>query len=78
MEAIAKAIRARREVLRITQAQLSEIAGVGLRNLKVLESGKGNPKFNTMMKVANALGLTLELVVISSKVNHEKGAGVSE
>ena len=78
METIAKAIRTRREVLRITQAQLAEIAGVGLRNLKVLESGKGNPKYNTIMKVANALGLTLELVVMPRKMNHETSASVSE
>lgn len=78
MESIAFAIRTRREVLRITQVQLAQIAGVGLRNLKVLESGKGNPKYSTIMKVAHALGLTLELVVTPGKMNHEKGTGVSE
>lgn len=69
MEKIAQTIKARREVLSITQAQLAEIAGVGLRNLKALESGKGNPKLQTILKLMDALGMSLEFVVKRSQID---------
>ncbi len=40
---IIKTIKERREVLQVTQETLAELSGVGLRTLKQLESGKGNP-----------------------------------
>ena len=39
-----KTIKARREVLQVTQEGLAELSGVGLRTLKQFESGKGNQK----------------------------------
>lgn len=56
-------VKARREVLNVTQEQLAEISGVGLRTLKQFESGKGNPTLQTLQKLANALGLEVKLEV---------------
>lgn len=56
-------LKKRRETLNVTQEQLAEIAGVGLRTLKQFESGKGNPTLHTLTKLADALGLMLKLDV---------------
>ncbi len=54
---IIKTIKERREVLQVTQETLAELSGVGLRTLKQLESGKGNPTLLTLQKVADVLGM---------------------
>ena len=58
-------LKARREVLSLTQEALAELSGVGLRTLKQLESGKGNPTLLTIEKLADVLGLELMLQVKS-------------
>lgn len=58
-----RALKERREVLDINQDQLAELAGVGLRTLKAIESGKGNPTFETLNKLAEVLGMELKLEV---------------
>jgi transcriptional regulator with XRE-family HTH domain len=58
-----KALKERREVLDVTQDHLAELAGVGLRTLKAIESGKGNPTFETLNKLADVLGMELKLEV---------------
>ena len=60
---IIKQIKQRREMLKITQEALADLAGVGLRTLKQLESGKANPSFNTLQKIADVLGMELILQV---------------
>lgn len=56
-------LKQRRESLNVTQEQLAEISGVGLRTLKQFESGKGNPTLQTLYKLADALGLKLKFEV---------------
>ena len=58
-----KALKNRREELGVTQDYLAELAGVGLRTLKEIESGKGNPTFETLNKLAEVLGMELKLEV---------------
>jgi len=58
-------LKARREVLSLTQEALADLSGVGLRTLKQLESGKGNPTLLTIEKLADVLGLELLLQVKS-------------
>jgi transcriptional regulator with XRE-family HTH domain len=58
-------LKARREVLSLTQEALADLSGVGLRTLKQLESGKGNPTMLTIEKLADVLGLELMLQVKS-------------
>ena len=56
-------LKERREELGVTQEQLSELAGVALRTVKELDSGKGNPTVSTLMKLADVLGMELKLEV---------------
>ena len=56
---IGKTINERRKFLKITQKELSEISGLGLRSLIDIESGKGNPTIDQLQKVFSALGLTI-------------------
>jgi len=56
-------IKNRRETLKITQETLAELAGIGLRTLKQIERGKGNPTIKTIHKISDVLGLELQLVV---------------
>jgi transcriptional regulator with XRE-family HTH domain len=62
-EDLIKYIKARRDILNITQEQLSDISGVSLRTLKQVESGKANPTLQTLSKLADALGLELCLKI---------------
>jgi transcriptional regulator with XRE-family HTH domain len=62
-EDIIKTIKQRREALQVTQEKLAELSGVGLRTLKHLESGKGNPTLLTMQKIADVLGMELCLKI---------------
>ena len=57
------ALKRRREVLGVTQEHLAELSGVGLRTLKALESGKSNPTFETLSRLADLLGMELKLEV---------------
>jgi transcriptional regulator with XRE-family HTH domain len=56
-------LKKRREVLAITQEHLAELSGVGLRTIKALESGKSNPTFETLNKLADVMGMELKLEV---------------
>ena len=60
---IIKQIKERREMLKITQENLADLSGVGLRTIKQLEGGKANPTFNTLQEIADVLGLELVLQV---------------
>ena len=58
-----RTIKERREALQVTQEQLAELSGVGLRTIKQFESGKGNPTLMTLQKIADVLGLEVDLKV---------------
>lgn len=58
-EKLIETIKARRDMLNVTQELLADISGVGLRTLKQFESGKGNPTLETLSKLGNSLGLEL-------------------
>lgn len=58
---IAKEIKKRRKLLRISQNDLAEISGISLRSLKEIESGTGNPGINQIEKVLDPLGFELKL-----------------
>ena len=63
LKELIKSLKKRREVLGVTQEHLAELSGVGLRTLKALESGKSNPTFQTLNKLAEVLGMELRLEV---------------
>lgn len=62
-------IKNRRKELNLTQSDLSELTGLGLRTLKEIESGTGNPKFKTIEKLLRVLGLKIEIKLIKSENN---------
>jgi transcriptional regulator with XRE-family HTH domain len=62
-EKLIQTIKERREMMHVTQATLAELAGVGLRTLKQLESGKGNPTLETLQKLADVLGMEISLQI---------------
>jgi transcriptional regulator with XRE-family HTH domain len=62
-EDLIKALKDRREALKVNQEYLAELSGVSLRTLKSIESGKGNPTFDTLNKLAEVLGMELKLEV---------------
>jgi transcriptional regulator with XRE-family HTH domain len=39
------------------------LSGVGLRTVKQFESGKGNPTLETIQKLADVLGLEMQLAI---------------
>jgi y4mF family transcriptional regulator len=57
-------LRERREMLKLRQRDLAEMAGVTLRGLTDLENGKANPTLNQLSKIMVVLGLELELRVV--------------
>jgi len=67
LEKLILTLKKRREVLGVTQEHLAELSGVGLRTLKALESGKSNPTFETLSKLAEVLGMELKMEVKKPK-----------
>jgi len=49
----------RRKTLEISQRELAELSGISLHALSNLESGKGNPTLESLLKVADTLGVTI-------------------
>lgn len=68
LHGLVQQIKERREMLKITQESLSDLSGVGLRTIKQLEGGKANPTYNTLIEIADVLGL--ELVLQVKKLNN--------
>jgi y4mF family transcriptional regulator len=58
---IGQLVRARRKFLQLRQRDLAELAGVTLRGLTAIESGRGNPTLNQLSKIASVLGLEVTL-----------------
>lgn len=50
----------RREVLNLSQQDLSEMAGISLSTVKDIERGKGNPSLSTVDKILEVLGIEIE------------------
>ena len=63
MNNIGKIIRKRRELLGLLQPQLAAISGISTRSIQFIEMGKGNPSLDTLLKIADPLGLTIKLAL---------------
>lgn len=66
---IGDAVRARRRGLRLTQAELADLAQCSERTVRDLEAGSGSPRVGTVMRVLAALGLGLQVVNSSGEVS---------
>jgi transcriptional regulator with XRE-family HTH domain len=60
---IGQSILQRRELLGLLQPQLAALSGVSTRTIQLIEQGKGNPSIETLIKLADPLGLRLELIL---------------
>ena len=58
---LGKKIKNRRKVLKIRQEDLAEISEVALRTIVSIERGEGNPSLETLLKLADVLGMELQL-----------------
>ena len=59
MEAPGKEIKNRRQMLKITQQELADLAGVSINTVVAVERGSGNPRMETIISICNVLGLQL-------------------
>lgn len=57
---IGAAVRNMRKEYRLTQLQLSEMAGISDRTLREIEKGSGSPSLGAVLAVTNVLGISLE------------------
>ena len=60
---IIETLKKRRITLQVNQETLAMLSGVGLRTVKQFESGKGNPTLETIQKLADVLGLQMQLAI---------------
>lgn len=58
---ISSILKKRRAALKISQHDLSEMAGVSLATIKDLERGLGNPSLKTLERIAVVLGLEISI-----------------
>lgn len=49
---------------RLSQKQLSEQSGVSVPSISNIESGKGDPKINTLQKLATVLDFGIRIKII--------------
>lgn len=63
MEEVGRVIRLRRKELGYTQTEIAEFAGVSQRLISEIERGKPTVAFETVMRVANGLGIDFVLSV---------------
>jgi len=61
MVEISKTLRERRRELGVSQADLARLSGLSLHGLSNIETGKGNPSMETLLKVLQVLGLQILL-----------------
>ncbi len=54
-------IRQRRELLGLLQPKLAALSGISTRTIQLVEQGKANPSLDTLIKLAQPLGLRLKL-----------------
>jgi transcriptional regulator with XRE-family HTH domain len=70
---IIETLKKRRISLSVNQETLALLSDVGLRTLKQIESGRGNPTLETIQKLADVLGLQLKLEIKKLESEDEEG-----
>lgn len=60
-EELIRVIKERKAILGINQEHLAELSEVGLATLKRFESGRGNITLENLRKIADVLGLDINL-----------------
>ena len=67
-KAMGKRIKAARQKAGLTQEQLAEIIDVSVVHISNMESGTGNPSLNTLVNIANVLGVSTDELLCDSVV----------
>lgn len=52
-------IKQRRAILKISQQDLADISGVGVRTIKMIEANEANPSVDILQRIGTVLGLEL-------------------
>lgn len=60
VKALGAAIRGARKDAGITQADLADLSGIGVRTVRAIEAGTGNPSLTAVVSAANAVGLSVK------------------
>jgi DNA-binding XRE family transcriptional regulator len=68
---IIETLKKRRITLQVNQETLAMLSGVGLRTVKQFESRKGNPTLETIQKLADVLGLEMQLTIKKLETENE-------
>lgn len=63
VQQIGESIKNRRKELGITQPHLAELAGVSTNSLYKIERGQANPTLETLLQLAEVLGMEFKLQV---------------
>lgn len=63
---IGERIKERRILLKITQTDLADIAGISVRTVISLENNTGNPSLEVLSQIADVLGLEVVLQIRKS------------
>jgi transcriptional regulator with XRE-family HTH domain len=58
----------RRKNLGVTQCHLAQLSGLSEITIKKIESGKTNPTINTLLKIAEVLGLEIDLKIKQTNI----------
>lgn len=58
---IGQIIKERRRYLKVDQSTLAELAGISINTLVTLERGTSNPRLDTILKIADILGLQISM-----------------
>jgi transcriptional regulator with XRE-family HTH domain len=60
---IGKIVQQRRAVLQLKQEDLAELSGITEKTIYLLENGKGNPSYSTLLNILNVLGMEMNVQV---------------
>lgn len=60
---IGEVLRHRRQFLNLLQTDIKALSGVNTKTIQQIESGKGNPSFETLQKIASVLGMQISVQV---------------
>mgnify|MGYP000040203039 CR=1 FL=1 len=70
---LSKYVKDMRKQYNLTQVELSEKSGVGLRFVRELEQGKQTLRLDKVNQILNLFGSEVGAVPIQKKMNHETG-----
>ncbi len=74
-ESIGKRIRLAREKASLTQDALASVAGIGRVTLVRVESGEQSPRFDTLLSISKALGVSIQDLLTDNLTVESKGSG---